>query len=100
MKKMFVLVSVMVFSLSFFAGCGKDKKADVDSKDKICDQLYGRMNTCLGEMMGDKADKNPLGPKEDFMKECKAQKGIEKADKCLEKKDCKDLIDCISSLKD
>ena len=93
MKKMIVLVSMVVFSLSFFAGC--------DSKGKKCGQLYDKVTTCskdvkLLEEMG-----KAFGTKDKFVSECKKNwKEAEEMTKCAGKGDCKEFAKCLLKMSD
>ncbi len=89
MKKMIVLVSMMVVSLSFFAGC--------DSKGKKCGKLYDKFVTCTKELGDDdKMMKDLLGEgKDKFVSECK--KEFDKAKKmveCADKATCGEFFKC------
>ena len=88
MKKMIVLVSMMVVSMSFFAGC--------DAKGKKCGKLYDKMTTCFKELGDDdKMGKGLLGEgKDKFVAECKKADEAKKMLDCLDKSACPDFLKC------
>jgi hypothetical protein len=84
MKKVIVTMSLLVLSMSVFAGC--------DSKGKKCGQLFDKFASCAKE---DKDSKSMFGSKDEFVKECKKEwKKMEGAVKCLDKKDCDEFGMC------
>ncbi len=95
MKKAFVTVSMLAFSLASFSGCGGKSE-----KDKKCAALYAQIELCNKDLPDDsKLMKRQIDDgKDKFLTGCKENytKGkVVKLVECLSKTNCVDFLTCV-----